>query len=442
MRIRFYFALFCGKIIAHAISILRLGAGSTWPGEIVLRISPNFVSEFLKKSNIQTIIVAGTNGKTTTASLIAYGLKKNRKKIIHNEEGANLTNGIVSALIHNISFRNKKEDCYAIFEVDENALTSVLNLVQKPKAIVLLNLFRDQLDRYGEVHSIADRWKKALSYVHENTRIIANADDPLIVSIANTLTCKEVLFFGLPTNEMKLKEFTHDTDSLYCPECGKKLIYEKIAYSHLGLYKCVDCKFHTPEAVRYKEALDSTSLVGLYNAYNISAAVLVLIHALHQSDEELFNSLQAYQPAFGRQERILYKERTWVILLSKNPAGCNQSINALSEIQTKKGPLFIILNDRVPDGTDVSWIWDVDFENVHMHSTSLVVSGDRVYDIAIRLKYSLEKQGSKPTLPYTTLSEAVQKIISLTKKGDIIPVLATYTAMLEIRKLLVGKKLL
>jgi len=431
--------IFIGKLADYFIKFLSLGAGSTWPGHIVLFLNKNFIQEVLRKSKVKIILVAGTNGKTTTSTMLRYLLEKQNKKVFQNEEGANLLNGIASSLVKNASFFGIFNYDYAIFEVDENTLPLALTEI-KPVIVILLNLFRDQLDRYGEVNTIALKWKKSLEMLPKETRVVLNGDDPQIKYLGESLKAK-VYYFGVDQSLMEKNEIPHDVDSIYCLKCGSKLAYQGISYSHLGNYLCNNCGFRKPKTESFVGKNIVYPLKGVYNIYNTNAVILVLTCILNVGLDKVKKSLELFKPAFGRQEVIDYQGKKIHLLLSKNPAGFNQSIEVSREIyKDGKVGVLIVLNDRIPDGRDISWIWDVDFEKLkdfhgYKKGLQIVVSGDRVYDMALRLKYAEINN----VIPEENLVRAIQKNIIQT---DEIVVLTTYTGMLDVRKILLGRKLL
>lgn len=440
----FHLALFFAKLVDWLIRILNLGAGSTWPGEIALRIDPSFVRQMTERIALRSILIVGTNGKTTTAALIAHALEKMGKHTVRNPEGANLLNGVASTLVKASSLNAAVHADYAIFELDENAFSQVVAQVQNPDVILFLNLFRDQLDRYGEVHTIATRWQQTLSTLKESeTTLVINGDDPRLVYMGKHTSLKAV-YFGAAKEDKMPKDVPHDVDSVHCPACGSKLIYFAMSYSHLGDYACRQCGFSAPE--RWTDATAPVAgLAGMYNRYNIRAA-LAALHVMYDINySEARALLDGFTPAFGRQESVTALGVSWVIILSKNPAGFNQSVAALGELLNgKKTDIAIILNDRIPDGTDVSWIWDVEFENVYKHAHTVMVSGDRTYDMAIRMETAddLQKEHKARLVAEPSLKKA---LTTLAKKhtGDApIVVLATYTGMLEVRRKLKGRALL
>ena len=417
-----------GKTISQISKSLNRGNGSTWPGHIALKGNPYFVRDMLSKSKTKIIIVAGTNGKTTTASLIATALAKNGKLVLQNESGANLLNGIASTLLLHSNKYGKVPHDYAIFEVDENALPQVLGQVT-PEYLVLLNLFRDQLDRYGEINTITKKWEATLQFLPEQTKIILNADDSQIAYLGNEKKAK-IFYFGLPGS--KTKAIQQAADSTSCPKCGAPLVFEETTFSHLGKWHCINCGLKRPDVDI--NSFSTYPLSGTYNQYNTNAAVLVL-RKIGLTDKQITESFTNFMPAFGRQETIKYKDRNVQIFLSKNPTSFNQSFATIKEL--KATTLLLVLNDRIPDGRDVSWIWDTDLSDIN-HFKRIIIAGDRVYDMALRIKY--ENYTNFQT--YENLEEAINSGIETIKETETFFILPTYSAMLDARKILTGKKIL
>lgn len=304
----------------------------------------------------------------------------------------------------------------------------------RPEAIVILNLFRDQLDRYGEVDLIAKKWQESLRNLSKGTEVFLNADDPQIAYLGKDLKTT-VAYFGLDDKYLTSKEIPHDVDSAYCPNCGKKLSYKGISYSHLGDYFCQNCAFERPKISTNKF---KSPLLGVYNFYNVHAASLVASRLFSISEDKIKKFLPSFKAAFGRQEEIIYKSRRVFLILSKNPTGFNQSISVmLRKLESKKDSLFLVLNDRIPDGRDVSWIWDVDFEKLPK-AKQIFITGDRAYDMALRFKYA----GIPDFKVFENLNKAIEVAIDGLSSNETLYIMPTYSGMLEVRKILSGKKLL
>jgi len=429
-------SVFLGKSISVISTKLRFGAGATWPGEIALRISPHILSVLGKQFKKGIILIVGTNGKTTTSLMIRTILSYEGYEVITNDSGANLLNGLVSACIKKGIGMDRSSAEWGVFEVDENSLPIILRYIS-PKMIVLLNLFRDQLDRYGEVDIIAEKWGIALKKISQDTTLVCNADDPLIASIAKK-TGKSSVYFGLSIKTVQDAGIDHATDSIFCMNCGSRLSYANYYFSHLGEWFCKGCGEKRP-----KLTLDSweSPLPGLYNEYNTMAAALTVLK-LGIQPRHIKEALIDFIPAFGRQEEQIVDEKKVKILLSKNPAGFNASLRTALDMKPKV--LLLALNDRIPDGRDVSWIWDVDFEMIPA-DCKIIVSGDRVYDMALRIEYSAtgyKRLETRKMIVEPDLKKAINKGLETILRGETYYILATYSAMLDIRKIIIGRKIL
>jgi lipid II isoglutaminyl synthase (glutamine-hydrolysing) len=472
------FLIVFGKLFSTVIRFLGKGSGSTWPGHIALNVNKSFIKQLTAQSpELKAILIAGTNGKTTTAKMIRTVLEKSGKKVFQNDSGANLLNGIASSFILHSTLFGKINYDYAVFEIDENTLPLILKEIKNPNYVIILNLFRDQLDRYGEVNSIAEKWEDAIQRLPSDVRLILNADDPQVANLNSahrktkntqggvsdpplrwTRYDTFVYYFGVSVNEKNSDSNSsqHASDSIYCPKCSSKLLFSAVSYSHLGVWKCPKCKLNRPKPD--VSEFSFYPLEGIYNKYNTHAAVLAL-KKIGISEDKIKKALQDFHPAFGRQEVLNIHGKKVKIFLSKNPTSFNESLRAISNLKAKN--LLLVLNDRIPDGRDISWIWDVDFEK-HVDSfDSIVVSGDRAYDLALRLRYATKVQSSKSCLAgrqvkaqsYSAswrtkfkieedLKTAVNLSLENLSKSETLYILPTYSAMLEVRKILTGKKIL
>jgi lipid II isoglutaminyl synthase (glutamine-hydrolysing) len=442
-RVRLGLAVGVAKTVTGVVRILGMGAASVLPGEIARRLHSRLLPLLFEQVSQGVIVVVGTNGKTTTSLLLKQILSDRGYSVIHNSSGANLINGLITALLSNADITGKISADYAILEVDENILPLLLKDCQ-PKYILALNLFRDQLDRYGEVDTIAQRWGKAISPLPADTTIVLNADDPTLSSLGQQLQQK-VFYFGLNEPELYLAEIPHAVDSIYCPRCGHFLDYQGVYLSHLGDYHCPSCGF-----AKSKVALESKGhpqiLIGVYNKYNTLAAS-VLTQAIGIKPEDIYPTVQNFKAAFGRAEELEIEQKQVRIMLAKNPVGMNETIRAVNNIKKtgKSDVTLLVLNDRIPDGTDVSWIWDVDTEELVKLGGTLIVSGDRVYDMALRLAYSSEsvdpEKNNFALIVKEDLPEAISTALEYTKVTETLHIIPTYSAMLEVREVLVGRKI-
>jgi lipid II isoglutaminyl synthase (glutamine-hydrolysing) len=443
-RIGLGLAVITAKTVTTIVKSLRLGAASVLPGSIARRLHPNLLPLLFRQTKQGVILIVGTNGKTTTSLLLRTILEQQGWKVAHNATGANLINGLVTALLENTNLIGQLNADFAILEVDENILPLLLKDCQ-PRYILGLNLFRDQLDRYGEVDTISERWRRAISPLSQDTVIVLNADDPTLSYLGQNLPQK-VLFFGLNEPELYLDEIPHAVDSIYCPSCGHPLSYEGVYLSHLGDFHCEKCGFKKSDL-----AVNSPDwpqiLIGVYNKYNTLAAGLLSLD-IGIPEADIFENIKNFKAAFGRAEELTVQGKKIRILLSKNPVGMNETIRTVNEIkkQGKASTSLVILNDRIPDGTDVSWIWDVDFEKLINSGGNIIVSGDRVYDMALRLQYSQDSldEDNKPVnlIFEEELNQALNVALQHTPDDETLHILPTYSAMLEVRGLLTGRKIL
>ncbi len=422
-----------GKVVTFVSQQFNLGNGSTWPGHIALSSNKNFIKDLLKNSHTKVILVVGTNGKTTTSTMLCSILTASEKKVIQNNSGANLLNGIASTLLLNTTLMGRLNADFAIFEIDENVLPLVLKQLHADY-IIALNLFRDQLDRYGEIDTIASKWRKSFEKLDHTTTLIFNADDPQVAYLGNNLQTK-TLYFGLNNILLGNHEPEHASDSLYCPRCSTKLTYHAVFFSHLGNWECHNCGNKRP--VLTLSSSTYYPLSGIYNRYNTLAAILTA-QQLGINEKIIKETLQHFSPAFGRQEIIKIGKKNVQLFLSKNPTSFNQSIRTARELGAKK--ILFVLNDRVPDGRDVSWIWDTDIERYINDTVEVFASGDRAFDMSVRLKYA--HPAIKHVDTYPILEKILPELVEKLPDGETLYILPTYSAMLEVRKILTGKKIL
>jgi UDP-N-acetylmuramyl tripeptide synthase len=436
-RLRLAIAVSVAKSVTFGVRSLRLGAASVLPGSIARRIEPQLLQLLSQQVKNGVILIAGTNGKTTTALFLCEILQRKGYRVAHNSTGANLENGLMTALMENSNLLGKLDVDYAILEVDENIVPLVLAPIQ-PKLILCLNLFRDQLDRYGEVDTISKRWTKAIATLPSQTLVVANADDPTICYLGQQLSQQSVSFFGLNEPENYLEAIPHAVDSIYCPKCGHALDYKGVYLSHMGEYSCPSCGFS-----RSQPTLDSSEwqqiLVGLYNKYNTLAAATAA-KELGVDEATIRETIPNFQAAFGRAEELKINGKNVRILLSKNPVGTNETIRVVT--QSSDTTTLLVLNDKSQDGEDVSWIWDVDTEKLVERGGTLVVSGDRAYDMALRLRYSESSpQSNFNLIVEENLRQAINTALERTPLNETLHILPTYTAMLDVREALTGKKI-
>ncbi|MBC7319653.1 Mur ligase family protein [bacterium] len=438
--LRFYTSVLLGKLAVRSSRLFRFG-GTSYPGKLALSIYPSILKELGEKLKLK-VFITGTNGKTTTARVIATILEGLGTEFVHNRAGANLIRGVCTSLIERYSFRDSLCNAVGVFEIDEANLRLLVKDI-KPDTIVITNLFRDQLDRYGEVDKLAGIFR-GIAEANPDVTFIVNADDPLVSSVTYNIPIN-ALYFGIDyKNE---ESYSSIADIRSCPFCDETLAYSKRYMGHQGVFECLACGFkrQEPDIVAYNinSGLDSSSfdilfkdksfhidvrLPGIYNVYNTLSALLSC-YSIGIPIEKSIENLSNVRTAFGRGERLNLKGKTVYILLAKNPASFNEIIQLLSN--KKDIVVLLIINDNIQDGMDVSWLWDVNFEALMERSSLIVASGRRAYDMALRLKYGgfdidrllVEENSLK------ALELAIEK-----SDRDEIFVIPTYTAMLELRK--------
>ena len=443
------------RALARALRGLsrRLGrtGGTTAPGRVLLRLSPGALERMAAELEEGSVLVSATNGKTTTAAMAASVLERTGARLVHNRAGANMAGGVASALLAAAERGGRIEGDLGLFEVDEFWLGRVVEELS-PRAILLGNLFRDQLDRYGEIESIADRWAEVVAGAGE-ARLVLNADDPLVADLGRETSADggpEVSYFGVEDDGLALPELQHAADSKHCRRCGAAYRFEAVYLGHLGRYSCPSCgasrprpdvaaqrvrlrgvrsasfDLHTPEGA----ARVDLPLPGLYNVYNALGAA-ALCRALGVPLPVIVAGLQTVAAAFGRAETIEVAGRPVSILLVKNPAGANEVLRTLS-LEDGRLDVYAALNDGIADGRDVSWVWDADFELLADRAERVTCSGTRASELALRLKYAGVEE--RRIAVDDDLASALDS--ALGGGSGPLYVLPTYTALLSLRDLL------
>jgi UDP-N-acetylmuramyl tripeptide synthase len=426
---------------------LGRGGGTSLPGQLLLRWRPGAINEMAASMPEGSAVVSATNGKTTTARLLAGCLRADGRRLVTNQSGANLLSGVATALL-----ADRGSGDLGLFEVDEAALPAVVAQLE-PRVVLLMNLFRDQLDRYGELEELATRWRAMLATIAPGTAVLLNADDPGVAALGDGFP--GATYFGIDDPSPALPGLPHAADSKRCRRCDTPLVYDVVFLGHLGHWRCDSCGWRRPlPAVRathvHVDGLSGVDLTvetpsgtvsarlplpGLHNAYNAVAATAAAV-ALGVAADLIGPALERSQAAFGRAERITLDGRDALLLLVKNPAGANETIRTLL-LDPDPVDLLVALNDRTADGRDVSWIWDVDFEPLLGRLRHITVTGDRAFDLALRFRYAGLEAERMDVVP--DLERAVDGAIAATPAGRPLYMLPTYTAMLDLRRILVRR---
>jgi lipid II isoglutaminyl synthase (glutamine-hydrolysing) len=422
--------------------------GTTAPGRMLLRLAPGALKRMAVELDQGSMLLSATNGKTTTAAMIAACLERDGRPVVHNRAGSNMSWGVATALLD----AGREPGQLGLFEVDEAWLSSVAEQVQ-PRLLLLSNLFRDQLDRYGELELVADRWAELVGRLDGRARFVLNADDPLVADLGRGRA--GVTYFGLEDDSQALPSMQHAADSKHCRNCGAAYAYEAVYLGHLGRYRCPSCgrERPAPGVAATEVRLDGMSgsrvalrtpqgtlhlelpLPGLYNVYNAVAAVATALE-LGVPLSTVGAALEGFGGAFGRVETIPMNGRGVSILLIKNPAGANEVLRTLT-LEDGCLDLWLALNDRIADGRDVSWIWDADFEVLAGRVRRATCAGTRAEEMALRLKYA----GVDAEIAVERDLERSLDAAVASTKAERLYALPTYTALLELRDLLARRGL-
>lgn len=397
MALRRLLAIWISKIVCVGCKLAGK-QGVTLAGKLALQIDPDILRNLAGQVKEKIFVTCGTNGKTTTNNLLCSALQGEKKKVVCNHTGSNMLNGVVSAFVLAAKLNGKLDADYACIEIDEASTVRVFPYF-KPDYMVLTNLFRDQLDRYGEIDITMNILEKAMKMAPDMT-IIVNGDDALSTYLAKK-SGNPYVTFGIGEQYLKESENTKEIrEGRFCKCCGEKLNYHFYHYSQLGDYECPKCGFKRPKldynasdieeggklAFSVENRRIKANYRGFYNIYNILAAYAAGRTA-GISLKNYNKVLAGYNPQNGRMEHFRVENTDIILNLAKNPAGFNQNISAVQKDKEPKD-IIVLINDNAQDGTDISWLWDVDFDRFQdMNAKSITVSGIRCQDMRLRLKY-------------------------------------------------------
>lgn len=442
IKIKSLFSILTAKLILFLSKRIFKG-GSSFPGKVALKFDSNILSVVAK--NYKVILVTGTNGKTTTTSMIYNIIKKSGNRVITNSTGANMLPGITATFIDNYKIFGKKKPAYAVIEVDEANLKFITKYIS-PEIITITNLFRDQLDRYGEVYTTLAKIMEGLENV-SGAKLVLNGDESLLGDLN---TNNDLCYYGFNVSPDESKLVDINADAKFCKKCKHPYNYELITFNHLGSYICPNCQYQRPQ-LKYavnaitemtpyysKVIINETEIIinqpGVYNIYN-GLCAFSICKEIGIEDNIIFESLRNQASHFGRQEALSIEGKEVKIILVKNPAGYNQAIDTVS-LDERAVSVAFLLNDNYADGRDISWIWDVNFEKMtSLEIQQVLIGGIRNYDMAIRLKIAgFNTEAFKISEDFDSLLGNIKNCPS-----DFVYILATYTAMIDFRKYLHGK---
>jgi len=433
---------------AGAVSRRAGRGGTSLPGRLLMRLEPRAIGRLAARLERGSVVISATNGKTTTAQMAAAILERTGARLVHNRAGANMAGGVATTLAAAARPGRRMDGDLGVFEVDEFWLGQVAADLH-PRALLLANLFRDQLDRYGELDTIADRWAEVAATTHG--RLVLNADDPAVADLGRERVGS--LYFGVQDTQLALPDMQHAADAKHCRRCGAPYRYDAVFLGHLGHYHCESCGARRPDpsvraqdvvlegirSARFTLATAQGSvpvriaLPGLYNVYNaLGAAALTLAVGTPLRDVQA--GLEAVAPAFGRAETMRVGDRELSILLVKNPAGANEVLRTLA-LEDGELDLLGVLNDRTADGRDVSWVWDADWELLVGRVRRMTCSGTRAAELALRMKYA----GLDTDRVHVVDGLEGGLDAALSHGTGPLYIVPTYTALLELQDLLTSR---
>lgn len=449
---RLTLAISAGKLAGMAGRLLGIGGGTSLPGMVARRIDPDVLKAVMGDCAAQKIVITGSNGKTTTSRMIAEMARESGHRLSHNRSGSNLVQGVTSVAVNFATIFGRLHSDVLVFEIDEGTMPHVIPEIQ-PDVVVITNIFRDQLDRFGELYAVARALDRVLEGLPATSTIVLNGNDPQVANFGAHARARR-LFFGLNTTEVGTPVPDISADVIRCIHCQEDLEY-KVAYlSHLGLYRCPHCGYTLPPldiaatSVRLASdgkgpthALLSTPvgelevtipLPGVHNVYNAVAAVGAAL-AAGFSQEKLPGALARLQPAFGRLEEIKAGDQTIYLAFVKNPTSFNLIMRLIMQHSGQKH-LLLAASHTVVDGEDFSWLWDIDLEEIAPHILDTICSGNKPEELAMRLKYA-----QVPTERIRLIEDREQALSAALKNagpGGTLYILATYSPTQEFRQIM------
>jgi UDP-N-acetylmuramyl tripeptide synthase len=443
-------ALSAGKLAAKTGRMLRVGGGTSLPGAIARRVDPNVLRKVVGASRARKVVVCGSNGKTTTCRMIAAVARTDGKRVTQNRTGSNLLPGVTAVAVNGASLFGRLDADVLIFEIDEATIRHAVPEIE-PDVVIVNNLFRDQLDRYGELYSVAAALEAMIRSLPPEATVVLNGDDPMVASFAPDAVARR-LYFGLRTEDVGTQVPEHAADTIRCVRCQHDLTYTKAYISHLGAYACPACGYTRPAldiAVTHA-ALDpigpsrieletpagtlryDLALPGLHNVYNSAGAVACAL-GLGLNPAGLASAFATLRPAFGRLEEIRAGDKQIVLAFVKNPISYNTTLRTILQHPGRKH-LLSAHSNAVTDGEDFAWLWDIDLEELTPQLASLVTSGTKADELAMRFKYAGVPEDAITVVPERPA--ALDAALAQVESGGTLYVLAGYTPLHELRRVM------
>ena len=451
-RARLALAISAGKLAGASGRFFRIGGGTSLPGMIARRIDPNVLKSVVGASKAKKIVITGSNGKTTTARMTATIADIGGQRVSHNRTGSNMLQGVTSVAVNFADVFGRLDSDVLLFEIDEGTIPLAVPEIQ-PDVVVITNIFRDQLDRYGELYSVANALNSMLERLPETSTILLNGNDPQVANFGQNAKAKR-LFFGLEATGIGTPVPEQSADIIRCILCQEDLQYEVAYMSHLGLYRCPNCGYTLPKldfaATSVKLAPDGEGpsqvtirtpkgeisleipLPGVHNVYNATAAIAAAMSA-DLDLEKVSAAISSMRPAFGRLEKIQAGDQTIYLAFVKNPTSFNLMLRLIKQHATEKHAL-IVASNTVVDGEDFAWLWDVDIEEIAPDIRDIVCSGSKAEELAMRLKYA-----DIPTDKIRVVHEreaALDAALKNAGPNGTLYIMASYTPTHELRRIM------
>lgn len=451
-RARLALAISAGKLAGASGRFFRIGGGTSLPGMIARRIDPNVLKSIVGASKAKKIVITGSNGKTTTARMTAAIADSSGRRVSQNRTGSNLLQGVTSVAVNFADLLGRLDSDVLLFEIDEATIPYAVPEIQ-PDVVVITNIFRDQLDRYGELYAVANALNEMLEDLPESSTILLNGNDPQVANFGQNAKAKR-LFFGLETTEVGTPVPEQSADIIRCIHCHEDLNYEVAYMSHLGIYRCPNCGYTLPKldiaATSVKLAPDGKGptsvtlrtpqgemqftipLPGLHNVYNAEAALGAAMAAGFEMDK-IQTGLNGLRPAFGRLEKIQAGDKTVYLTFVKNPTSFNLMLRLIKQHAGQKH-LLLAASNTVVDGEDFAWLWDVEVEEVAADILDAVCSGNKAEELAMRLKYA-EIPVEKISIVHER-EAALDAALKHVEPGGTLYILCGYTPTHELRRVM------
>ena len=449
---RLALAISAGKLAGASGRFFRIGGGTSLPGMIARRIDPNILKSVVGASTAEKIVITGSNGKTTTARMTATIADYAGQRVSHNRTGSNMLQGVTSVAVNFADMFGRLDSDVLLFEIDEGTIPLAVPEIQ-PDVVLITNIFRDQLDRYGELYSVAKALDKMLESLPETSTILLNGNDPQVANFGQNAKAQR-LFFGLETTEVGTPVPEQSADIIRCIHCQEDLLYEVAYMSHLGLYRCPNCGYTLPKldfaATAVQLAPDGEGpshvkirtpkgeieldipLPGVHNVYNAVAAIGATMSAGFDMAKAPA-AIASIRPAFGRLEKIQAGDQTIYLAFVKNPTSFNLMLRLIKQHSTEKHAL-IVASNTVIDGEDFAWLWDVDLEEIAPDIRDIVCSGSKAEELAMRMKYA-----DIPINKISTIHEreaALDAALKNAGPGGTLYIMASYTPTNELRRIM------